>query len=255
VYLSKRGTTQDGKDNTIRRTVHAERGEAREFSQRRRSIFGPWSEYRGSFCSSPTIRAVLRFRPTLSKAAGNRASHGFIKLQRNTAKFRLPRLHEAARGMRRWSKYRLGTPLLGASPRAAPLYAAVNRVYDVEAAGGALPAEIAAAQRAGAVAAAELTQHVDAMRFLEAKQRLCARSCGWNLCHQTIPSAERTSLRICSIPRYGRLTDGTVRDESSHCGNLLAVMSGDQHLGHVRGVGNNILGNHVISALYAGSTF
>ena len=60
-----------------------------------------------------------------------------------------------------------------------PLYAAVNRVHDLEATGGASPAEIAAAQRAVAVAAAELTRHVDAMGLFEAKQttvRYCGRA-------------------------------------------------------------------------------
>ena len=51
-----------------------------------------------------------------------------------------------------------------------PLYAAVNRVHDLEATGGASPTEIAAAQHAVALAAAELTRHVDAMRLFEAKQ-------------------------------------------------------------------------------------
>ena len=51
-----------------------------------------------------------------------------------------------------------------------PLYAAVNRVHELEATLGASPAEIAAAQRAVAVAAAELTQLVDAMQLFEARR-------------------------------------------------------------------------------------
>jgi hypothetical protein len=49
-----------------------------------------------------------------------------------------------------------------------PLYAAVNRVRDLEATPGASLEEIAAARRAIAAAAAELTRLVDAMRLFEA---------------------------------------------------------------------------------------
>jgi len=51
-----------------------------------------------------------------------------------------------------------------------PLYAAVNRVHELEATPDASPAEIASAQRAVAVAAAELTRLVDAMQLFEAKR-------------------------------------------------------------------------------------
>ena len=51
-----------------------------------------------------------------------------------------------------------------------PLYAAVNRVHELEATPGASPAEIAAAQRAVAVAATELTRLVDAMSLFESKR-------------------------------------------------------------------------------------
>jgi hypothetical protein len=51
-----------------------------------------------------------------------------------------------------------------------PLYAAVNCVRDLEATPGASPAEIAAARRAVAVAAVELTRLVDALRLFEAKR-------------------------------------------------------------------------------------
>jgi len=51
-----------------------------------------------------------------------------------------------------------------------PLYAAVNRVRDLEATPGASTAEIAVAQRAVAAAAAELTRFVDAVRLFEAKR-------------------------------------------------------------------------------------
>jgi hypothetical protein len=44
-----------------------------------------------------------------------------------------------------------------------PLYAAVNRVHELEATPAASPAEIAAAQRAASDAASELTRIVDAM--------------------------------------------------------------------------------------------
>jgi len=49
-----------------------------------------------------------------------------------------------------------------------PLYAGVNRVHELEATPGAAPVEIASAQHAVAVAAAELTRLVDAMRLFEA---------------------------------------------------------------------------------------
>jgi hypothetical protein len=49
-----------------------------------------------------------------------------------------------------------------------PLYAAVNRVRDLEATPGASLEEIGAARRAVTVAAAELTRLVDAMRLFEA---------------------------------------------------------------------------------------
>ena len=51
-----------------------------------------------------------------------------------------------------------------------PLYAAVNRVQELEATYDASLEEIASAQRAVAVAAAELTRLVDAMRLFEAKR-------------------------------------------------------------------------------------
>jgi hypothetical protein len=51
-----------------------------------------------------------------------------------------------------------------------PLYAAVNRVQELEATHDASPAEIDAAQRAVAVNAAELTRLVDAMQLFEAKR-------------------------------------------------------------------------------------
>ena len=54
--------------------------------------------------------------------------------------------------------------------RELPLYAAVNRVHELEATPGASPAEIASAQRAVAVNAAELTRLVDAMQLFEAKR-------------------------------------------------------------------------------------
>jgi hypothetical protein len=51
-----------------------------------------------------------------------------------------------------------------------PLYAAVSRVQELEATPDASPAEIASAQRAVAVAAAELRRLVDAMRLFKAKR-------------------------------------------------------------------------------------
>ena len=51
-----------------------------------------------------------------------------------------------------------------------PLYAAVNRVHELEATPDASLEEIAAGQRAVAVAAIELTRLVDAMRLFKAKR-------------------------------------------------------------------------------------
>ena len=51
-----------------------------------------------------------------------------------------------------------------------PLYAAVHRAHELEATPDASPAEIAVARQAVAVAAAELTQLVDAMQLFEARR-------------------------------------------------------------------------------------
>ena len=51
-----------------------------------------------------------------------------------------------------------------------PLYAAVNRLHDLEATPGASLAETAAARFAVDVAAVELTRLVDAMRLFKAKR-------------------------------------------------------------------------------------
>ena len=57
-----------------------------------------------------------------------------------------------------------------------PLYAAVNRVHELEATPDASPVEIASAQRAVAAAAAELTRLVDAMRLFKGKRAMWATS-------------------------------------------------------------------------------
>jgi hypothetical protein len=59
-----------------------------------------------------------------------------------------------------------------------PLYAAVNSVRELEATPDALPAEIASAQRAVAVTAAELTRLVDAMQLFDAGRRATVRYFG-----------------------------------------------------------------------------
>jgi hypothetical protein len=51
-----------------------------------------------------------------------------------------------------------------------PLYAAVNRIRELEAARGASQAEIIAARRAVTVAVAELTRLVDVTRLFQAKR-------------------------------------------------------------------------------------
>ena len=55
-----------------------------------------------------------------------------------------------------------------------PFYAAVNRVRDLEATPGASLAEIAAARRAVAIAALELTRLVDALRLFKADRATVA---------------------------------------------------------------------------------
>jgi len=64
----------------------------------------------------------------------------------------------------------LDTPSWRLPPEFRPLYAAVNRVRDLEATPGASLEEIAAARRAIAAAAVELTRLVDALRLFDAKQ-------------------------------------------------------------------------------------
>jgi len=51
-----------------------------------------------------------------------------------------------------------------------PFYAALNRIRDLEVTPGASPTEIAAARRAVAVAAMELTRLVDALRLFKAER-------------------------------------------------------------------------------------
>ena len=65
---------------------------------------------------------------------------------------------------------RWDTPAWRLTRELRPLYAAVNRVHELEATPGASPVEIASAQRAVAVAAAELTRLVDAMSLFEARR-------------------------------------------------------------------------------------
>jgi len=64
----------------------------------------------------------------------------------------------------------LGYPAWRLARELRPLYAAVNRVHELEATPDASPVEIASAQRAVAVAAAELTRLVDAMSLFKAKR-------------------------------------------------------------------------------------
>jgi hypothetical protein len=59
------------------------------------------------------------------------------------------------------------TPIWRLPHELRPLYAAVDRVPDLEAAPGSSLAEIAAARRAVAVAAGDLTRLVDALRLFE----------------------------------------------------------------------------------------
>jgi hypothetical protein len=81
-------------------------------------------------------------------------SDGFTKLLKDATMVRLPP----------WD-----TPAWRLPLELRPFYAAVNRVRDLEATPGASLEEIAAARRAIAGAAVELTRLVDAMRLFEAK--------------------------------------------------------------------------------------
>ena len=65
---------------------------------------------------------------------------------------------------------RWDTPAWRLTRELRPLYAAVNRVRELEATPGASLEEIASAQRAVAVAAAELTWLVDAIRLFKAER-------------------------------------------------------------------------------------
>lgn len=64
----------------------------------------------------------------------------------------------------------LDTPSWRLPQEVRSLYAAVNRVRELEASPGASQAEITAARRAVKVAAAELTRFVDATRLFQAKR-------------------------------------------------------------------------------------
>ena len=66
------------------------------------------------------------------------------------------------------------TPACRLPPELRPFYAAVNWVRDLEATPGASPEEIAAARRAVAVAAVELTRLVDALRLFKAERATVA---------------------------------------------------------------------------------
>jgi hypothetical protein len=97
-------------------------------------------------------------RPTVSSSCNGiprcSRSDGFTKLLKDATMVRLPP----------WD-----TPAWRLARELRPLYAAVNRVRDLEATPGASLEEIAAARRAIAAAAVELTRLVDAMRLFEAK--------------------------------------------------------------------------------------
>ena len=64
----------------------------------------------------------------------------------------------------------LDTPTWRLPQEVRPLYAAVNRVRELEVAPDASQAEITAARRAVKVAAAELAQNIDAARLFQAKR-------------------------------------------------------------------------------------
>jgi hypothetical protein len=80
---------------------------------------------------------------------------GFTKLQSNATMVKLPA----------WD-----TPTWRLARELRPLYAAVNRVRELEATPGASKADIGEAQRAVGAAVTELTRLVDAMRLFQAKQ-------------------------------------------------------------------------------------
>ena len=115
-------------------------------------------------------QGCLRFRPT-GEGLGRPASRGVIKLQRNNTIVAF--VSSFVTLLRNTTMVKLppwDTPDWRLARELRPLYAAVNRVRDLEATPGASTAEIAVAQRAVAAAAAELTRFVDAVRLFEAKR-------------------------------------------------------------------------------------
>ena len=95
---------------------------------------------------------------------------GFIKLQRNTTMVTSSRLHQLQRNATMVKLPAWDTPTWRLARELRPLYAAVNRVRELEATPGASKADIGEAQRAVGAAVTELTRLVDAMRLFQAKQ-------------------------------------------------------------------------------------
>ena len=108
---------------------------------------------------------------SLRETVGRHISPGFIKLQRNNTMVAF--VSSFVTLLRNPTMVKLppwDTPDWRLARELRPLYAAVNRVHELEATPDASPVEIASAQRAVAVAAAELTRLVDAMRLFKAKR-------------------------------------------------------------------------------------
>jgi hypothetical protein len=94
---------------------------------------------------------------------------GFIKLQRNTTMVASSRLHQLQRNATMVKLPAWDTPTWRLARELRPLYAAVNRVRELEATPGASKAD-REAQRAVGAAVTELTRLVDAMRLFEARR-------------------------------------------------------------------------------------
>jgi hypothetical protein len=97
--------------------------------------------------------SVPRFHQAATEYRDVSRADGFNKLLKDATMVRLPA----------WD-----TPAWRLARELRPLYAEVNRFRDLEATPGASLEEIAAARRAIAAAAVELTRLVDAMRLFEA---------------------------------------------------------------------------------------
>jgi hypothetical protein len=97
-----------------------------------------------------------KIRVAETSSAEQRAFPVVIKLQGNRTMVVSPKRHQAAKECDMFKLPPWDTPIWRLPHELRPLYAAVDRVRDLEAAPGSSPAQIAAARRAVAVAAGDL---------------------------------------------------------------------------------------------------